>query len=47
VLGINQRYFSSKKNSVEIFSASMQEVTLKKIYNFQFDGFLTMHHGIE
>jgi len=30
VLGINQRYFSSKKDSVEMFSADMQEVNFKK-----------------
>jgi hypothetical protein len=35
VLRIIQRYFSSKKDSVEIFSAHMQEVNLKifEIYN--------------
>jgi hypothetical protein len=26
---INQKYFSSKKDEVEMFSAYMQEVTLK------------------
>ena len=30
MLGINQRYFSSKKDSVEMFSADMQEVNFKK-----------------
>jgi len=35
VLGINQRYFSLKKDSVEMFSAYMQEVNLK-IYHFKF-----------
>jgi hypothetical protein len=36
VLEINQRYFSSsKKNAVEMFSAYMQEVNLKKCHNFQ------------
>ena len=34
VLGINQRYFSSKKDSVEMFSAYMQVVTFKKITIF-------------
>jgi hypothetical protein len=29
VLGINERYFSSKKDSVEMFIAYMQEVILK------------------
>ena len=33
VLRINRRYFSSKKDSVEIFNAYMQEVNLK-FYNF-------------
>jgi hypothetical protein len=35
VLWINWRYFSSKKDSVEIFNAYMQEVNLK-FYNFPF-----------
>ena len=35
VLQINRRYFSSKKDSVEIFNAYMQEVILK-FYNFSF-----------
>jgi hypothetical protein len=35
VLWINQRYFSSKKDSVEIFNAYMQKVNLK-FYNFLF-----------
>ena len=35
VLRINWRYFSSKKDSVEIFNAYMQEVNLK-FYNFPF-----------
>jgi hypothetical protein len=29
-LGINQRYFISKEDSEEMFSAYMQEVNLKK-----------------
>jgi hypothetical protein len=35
VLWINQRYFSSKKDSVEIFNTYMQKVNLKS-YNFSF-----------
>ena len=35
VLRINRRYFTSKKDSVEIFNVYMQEVNLK-FYNFPF-----------
>jgi len=35
VLQINWRYFSAKKDSVEIFNACLQEVNLK-FYNFPF-----------
>jgi hypothetical protein len=35
VLRINRRYFSSKKDSVDIFSAYIQEINLK-FYNFPF-----------
>ena len=35
MLGINQIYLSLK-NVAEKFSANMQEVNLRKIYNFQF-----------
>jgi hypothetical protein len=34
MLGINQRYFSSKKKFGEMFSAYMQEVNFKKIIIF-------------
>ena len=34
MLGINQRYFSSKKDSVEMFSAYMQEINLKILIIF-------------
>jgi hypothetical protein len=46
VLGINQIYFSQKKNSVEMFSAYMQEVNFKKIiiFNLFYLHFCFGHH---
>jgi hypothetical protein len=35
LLGVNQRYFSSK-NAVEMFSSHMQEANFKKFDNFLF-----------